>query len=273
MLSEFFRAMPLFKGKTRLGRLCFGNAIKNDLNIKVAGKFGCTYVLPNLSEILALDIFLSGIYEPDTNEFLVDTIPQNATVLDIGANIGSICIPLAKRRSDLRFVCIEASPFVFKYLQENIRMNALESRVFCINKALSDKDDISLPFYSDPGNFGKGSLSPVFTSQPVMVQTITIDKLLSDLQIGSVNFIKADIEGYEYFAFMGGKELLQKTDGPPVFFEFVDWAEQCAKLPPGAAQKLLMSFGYELYIYKNNRMNKLGTIMEKKSAMLYARKQ
>ncbi|MBO9200158.1 MULTISPECIES: FkbM family methyltransferase [Niastella] len=236
------------------------------------GKFGCRYILPNLKENLALDIFFDGIYEPGTNEFLVKTIPQNATVLDIGANIGSICIPLAKRRSDLRFVCVEASPFVFKYLQQNVNLNGLETRVTCINKALSNVDDKLLPFYSDPGNFGKGSLSPVFTNDPVMVQTITIDKLIKDQKIDSIDFIKADIEGYEYFAFEGGKQLLQKADAPPVFFEFVDWAEKCANLAPGSAQKLLTTYGFELFICGKNKMSKLATVMDAKSAMLYARK-
>lgn len=265
--------LPHFKGKTRMGRVCFARSIKNDQNIQVVGKYGCRYLLPNLCENLALDIFLNGIYEPETNEFLVNAIPKNATVLDLGANIGSVTIPLAIKRSDLRIICVEASPHVFKYLQENLRQNDLESRVFCINKAISDKDDQSLPFYSDPGNFGKGSLSPVFTNKPIMVETITIDKLLFDLNIDSVGFIKADIEGYEYFAFAGGKQLLQRSDAPPVFFEFVDWAEQCANLVPGATQKLLISYGYELFIYRKNRMSKLASIMDKKSAMLYARKQ
>lgn len=272
-LSGVFRLLPSFKGKTRLGRLFFKKSINHATDVEVAGKFGCRYILPNLKEILAFDIFLSGMYEPNTHEFLLQTIPQNAVVLDIGANIGSVCIPLAKRRQDLRFICIEASPFVFEYLQRNIKLNALESRVACINKAISDKDDQSIPFYSAPENFGKGSFSPVFTQKPVMAQTITIDRLMQELNITSINFIKADIEGYEYFAFKGGRELLLKPDAPPVFFEFVDWAEQHANLKAGAAQELLLQYSYQLFLHHNNRLEKLTEVICKESAMLYACKQ
>src|SRR5687768_13413632 len=113
-MSTLFRMLPHFKGKTRLGRVCFAKSIKNDQDIQVLGKYGCKYLLPNLCEILALDIFLNGIYEPETNQFLVNAIPKNATVLDLGANIGSVTIPLAIKRNDLRIICVEASPYVFK---------------------------------------------------------------------------------------------------------------------------------------------------------------
>lgn len=268
-----FRKLPPFKGKRRLGNIVYADLIRQGKDIPVAGKFGCRYILPNLRETLALDIFLGGIYEPETHQFLTRSIPPNSTVLDIGANIGSISIPLAKNRTDLKFICLEASPFVFKYLQQNVELNELETRFTLINKAIGAIDNEQLPFYSSPEHFGKGSLSAVFTQDPVMVNSISVDTLLSQLSIGRVDFIKADIEGFEYFLFKGAEKLLKMPQAPVILFEFVDWAEKNAQLEPGYAQKLLLEYGYKLFDLRGkNKIQRLDKVMHEGSAMLVAKK-
>lgn len=271
-ISNLFRALPAFKGKRRLGRILLNKVINGGRDIKVSGKFGCHYILPNLHEILAFDILIDGIYEKETHDFLMTAIPQNAVVLDIGANIGSISIPLAKRRKDIKVICIEASPFVFDYLSRNVKLNGLESQMICVNKAVAAEEG-SLPFYSAPENFGKGSLSPVFTTDAVMVEAVTVDHLLQSLNIMQVDFVKADIEGFEYFAFAGSQEMLSK-DSPPILFEFVDWAEEHSGCRPGAAQEFLVQHGYDLFILqKNKQLRELDTNSNIRSAMLYAVKK
>ena len=53
---EFFRWLPDFKGKQRLGRLLLRNKIKNFENLVVTGKYGINYLLPNLKEIISFEI-------------------------------------------------------------------------------------------------------------------------------------------------------------------------------------------------------------------------
>ena len=268
-----FRSLPHFKGKTRLGRLLFKEQIKHGTDLRVKGKFDCEYILPNLKEVVALEVFLEGIYESETHDFLMKQVPENAVMLDIGANIGSVCIPLAKRRKDISFICVEASPFVFRYLGENIKLNGLEPRFTCINKAIGEKGGEILPFYSSPENFGKGSLSPVFTRESVQVQTTTINDLIKELDIARIDFIKADIEGFEYFAFNGGRTLLESNEAPPILFEFMDWAEEKANLAPGSSQRLLADLGYDLFmLQKKNHLKKTDPV-HSGSIMLYAKKR
>jgi len=273
-LGSMLRSFPEFRGKHRLSRWIFKNLIAEGRDISVKGYDDCEYILPNLKENLAFDIFINGIYEKETIDFLVRGIPPNATVLDIGANIGSICIPLAKKRKDIKIFCVEASPFVYHYLQQNIALNGLEGSISCFNKAITDADGAQLPFYSDPGNFGKGSLSPVFTKEAVMVEGITLDTLVKTLPIEKVDFIKIDIEGYEYFAFKGGRQLLTAEKKPAILLEFVDWAEEHAAVPPGSAQQLLTDYGYFLYTLDSmNFPRELKERITRGSAMLVAYRQ
>ncbi len=269
--GSLLRSLPHFKGKHRLSRLLFKGLIEHGRDLQVQGAGKCSYLLPNLQENLAFDIFINGIYEQETHDFLVASIPQGATVLDIGANIGSISIPLARKRKDIRIVCVEASPFVFEYLKKNIELNQLQSQIQIHNIAISDTDDIQLPFYSDPGSFGKGSLSPVFTNEAVMVNGISLDSFIKKNHLENIGFIKIDIEGYEYFAFKGASQLLKRSDRPMILLEFVDWAEEHARIDKGSAQELLLRYGYSLHLLEGTKPSTpVKQALHKGSAMLVA---
>lgn len=97
-------------------------------------------------------------------------------------------------------------------------------------------------------------MSAVFTDEAEEIETVTLDTLLNKQAIKSADFIKIDVEGYEYYAFKGGENLLRKSDAPDILFEFVDWAESQARdLKPGDAQILLMDYGYMLYKFEQGK--------------------
>ena len=64
-----------------------------------------------------------------------------------------------------------------------------------------------------------------FAGSSEKVKTISVDTLLNDLKISELNFIKIDIEGYEYFAFKGAEKTLRHANAPDILFEFLDCAE------------------------------------------------
>ncbi|HYJ37262.1 MAG TPA: FkbM family methyltransferase, partial [Chitinophagaceae bacterium] len=251
----------------------FSDRIRMAKDLLVRGKGKCLYKLPNLSDSLALDIFVNGIYEEETHQFLLSRIPPKGIFLDLGANIGSITIPLCKRREDITCIAVEAAPWIFEYLQFNIDANGLNDRVFVVNKAISDTDGGQLPFYSPRNQFGKGSLSPVFTDKAIMVDQISIDGLLKKISTSHVSMIKIDIEGFEYFAFKGGSMLLQSDQAPDIIFEFVDWAEEQSKLEKGSAQMLLQEWGYKLFLMDGKNLGPLKNAITHGGGMIFASKQ
>jgi len=248
--------------------------VQSGKDIRVAGKFGINYILPNLKESISFDIFTNGIYEPETHSFLHNRIPPNGIFLDLGANIGSITLPLLKTRTDLRTVCVEAAPWIFKYLETNINSNRNNQDIVLVNKALHERGGETLSFYSPNDQFGKGSLSPVFTNQAIPVTSVTIEELITEYQLPTVDLIKIDIEGFEYFAFKGGATLLSKTNAPDILFEFVDWAEDRAGLTKGKAQQLLLDNGYTIFnVDKNGHLRKMEQVLNNGYEMLFASKK
>lgn len=237
---------PHFVGKNFLVRRLYKEEIDNGTELRVEGKFGCTYYLPNIVETVGFEIFSNGIYEPETIDILSGLLPENGKFIDIGGNIGSISIPLCKNRPDIKALAIEAAPWVFDYLQRNLLLNGLKN-IKIFNSAMFDKDNLELDFFSPHDKFGKGSLASVFTSDAVKVKTLTLDSLVRENDFIDVDVIKVDVEGFEQSVFAGASNLLSKAGAPAIFFEFVDWAEQSAGFKAGDAQRALKVYGYKLF--------------------------
>jgi FkbM family methyltransferase len=274
MIATILRKMPSFKGKQRLASWLLKKQVSTLSDIVVKGKYGCVYKIPNIRENIGFDIYINGLFEEDTIHFILNNTPRNGILIDIGANIGSITIPVCKLRSDIKAICIEASPRVYSYLEFNKESNQANN-CSIVNMAVTDTDAQVVNFYSPVEKFGKGSLSSVFTSNAERVETITLDTLLEQKNIDQVDFMKVDIEGYEYFAFRGAKRILSRSDAPDILFEFLDWAEKEAKdIQPGAAQQILLEYGYKLFVLsKNNKKKQLFTPLNTGAAMILATKK
>ena len=272
--ASLFRKIGYFKGKRRLAKALWGNTIKTGKNIWIKGMYDCIYKLPNLSDSVSMGIFADGIYEKDTHTFIKSKLPVGGVYLDLGANIGSILIPLCKTRPDIKAYCVEAAPWIYEVLLDNIKANKLEN-VAAWNNAIYDVDGLSLKFYSPESGFGKGSLLPVFEKVPVEVMSTTIDTLVGQITGGNISVIKIDIEGFEFFAFKGGESLLKRPDAPDIVFEFAGWAEaQVEGIKAGSAQDLILSYGYELYeILPGAKLKKMEKPMREGGGLLYATKK
>jgi FkbM family methyltransferase len=272
-LDALFRSLPAFKGKNRLAGVLFNKKLQGSKDILVEGKYGCSYLLPNLIENVSREIFINGIYEQDTSDFFVGRSPQNGVFLDLGANIGAISVPLYHKRKDLKIIGVEAAPWLFPYLQRNFEQNGL-GNASLVNKALFNKDDQDIDFFAPDVKFGKGSLSPTYTDKAIKVRTVKLDTLIEQLKLPRVDIIKIDVEGHEYSVFQGGEMLLGRSDAPDILFEFEDWAEDAAKLAPGTAQTYLMKKGYTLYkLGDGSRLSPMSQPLTKGSTMLLATKK
>ena len=274
MLRQILNRLPSFKGKRRLAKLFYRASIHGAENIVVDGAFGARYLLPNLKDNISFDIYVNGIYEKETIDLLDRLLPAGGYYLDLGANIGAILVPLARRRPDIKILAVEAAPWIFHYLKENVSLNHLKN-VKLVNKALFDKDGVELDFFSPADKFGKGSLAPVFSREAVKVTTAKVDSLVREFNFPQVDVVKVDVEGFEYFVFKGATEILASAAAPGIVFEFVDWAEEQAMgLKAGAAQQFLLDSGYELYnIEKQGTFVKMDSILKKGGHNLYAAKK
>ncbi len=130
-------------------------------------------------------------------------------VLDCGAHYGLFTRRALKMGAKL-VVAIEPAPQNLECLRRNLSVELAEGRVIAYPKGVWNQD-ASLDLSIDAHESGANS----FVLQrrgpgTVRVPVTTIDKLVSELGLTRVDFIKMDIEGAERYALAGARQSLRK---------------------------------------------------------------
>ena len=242
---------PQLPGRLRLAAFLL-RPLFDLTGIKIEDRYGFSYNVPSIKESIGLHLLVFGIYEPLLMECLLHYIKPGFTFVDVGANIGTFSIPMAKAVGGGGIVLsVEPSPTVFPYLRDNVRLNNA-SNIKLENCAAGERDDF-IQFYDAPiSHFGMGSFGPQFGVDPVKVHVKTLDSILLKNKIKNEDIVKVDGEGYEALIFKGMPVLLNQMKKPIIFFEFCDWAEQrIAHNKTGDSQRVLRECGYKIYRLRN----------------------
>lgn len=238
---------PRFRGKARLGRFILGSCL-DAADVVIECERGNRFIVPCLREPVAFELLINGAYENEALALLLKAASDNAVFVDIGANVGTFTVPLARKLASGRVVAVEASPAVYPYLERNIELNDLHN-VRLHHCAALDCNLEGVAFYEAPkDHFGMGSLAAQFSGEAVHITAKTLDSILAEEDIDEVNVLKVDVEGFEMQVFVGATNLLARSRGPTIIFEFCDWAERRAQNTPiGHAQRFLLDLGYSIY--------------------------
>jgi FkbM family methyltransferase len=140
------------------------------------------------------EIFTSNCYVRD----LAFPLPNNPVVIDVGGFIGDFALYAVKRLNARRVIVCEPSPKNWALLLRNIANNGYEDRIKPVNKAVTDGRDIMMNI--DAPDEAQCMVSAYGESgQPLSsVPGISLDTLLRDHGVESVDLLKIDCEGGEY---------------------------------------------------------------------------
>lgn len=157
-------------------------------------------------------IYKRKFYEEELTNFLINkiTLDDGDIIFDIGANIGWYSIIFEKKSlKDVKIYAFEPDPLNYSLLQENIKLNNCKN-IIPINKAVSDKEGVEILYLYPNKNRGRHSLIPFDNAEEVKIKTISLDKFVekANIDLGRIKFMKIDIEGYEYIALKGAKNLI-----------------------------------------------------------------
>jgi FkbM family methyltransferase len=190
-----------------------------------------------------------GCWEGHLYNLYREIINEDDIVLDGGANIGFHTVQFASIANKGKVYAFEPQALIYNILSTNILFNGASHIIHQYKLGLSDKEstetltpmDNSGIYWSDTCiNWGGRGFTEGGTEE---AQTIALDSFNLD----KLDFIKLDIQGFEYKALMGGINTIKKNM-PTIFIENYDG--RCAEHlveQERAPIDLLLSLGYNGY--------------------------
>ena len=189
------------------------------------------YVLFKHNDIVSNGV-RSGGYEKELQPISAELLGDftDGVVVDIGANLGSYIVPLAKQHPHIQFEAFETQRIVYYQLCANVFLNRL-SNIYTHNVGLSNEQRITnyvLPNYAEETNIGAFSIDfdtrlkdYEVKSEGVTERMIIIP--LDSMQYEKVRLIKIDVEGHELQVLQGAEHTLRENNYPPIIFEAWTW--------------------------------------------------
>lgn len=219
----FIKLLRYLSKRSRIWHLVFRRlALKNPRSLIIKNGEGIFRVCP---EDDSMDK-VSPYYEPLCRSWLLQGGRPNLFI-DIGANVGIYTITALNRYNYQKAVCFEPNANVYTMLQENIRLNGLESKANAFNLALGEIC-ATLPFYSYRSHTGQSrfildedSLLPDSDYEIAQINTIPFDDFVTkcDVNIAEIDFIKIDVEEFEYSVLKGMRKTLHSVHDVKLLIE------------------------------------------------------
>lgn len=210
----------------------------------------------DLTEVIDAAIFYSDSREPATSKALAALCKPGDIIFDIGANVGSHTLPIAKSvGSSGKVYAFEPVPWALNKLHKNISLNAFNN-IIVEPIALSDTPNDNAEF-SLRASFKTTSQIPVNADgnlnenwwnacEKVKVRVETIDNFVKENNIKKINLIKLDVDGFEAKVIKGATIVLTEY-GPDIIMELApSWIESKGDNVETIVNSLI-SIGYVFY--------------------------
>lgn len=181
-------------------------------NIKKAKYYLPHYPVDSISNIIVSTQNYWDNWEGGALGIIDKYLPDNAVILDIGANIGSHTLYWALERNAAKIYAFEPLLDTFEILKTNVELNNLEDRVQIYNAGLSDELCFTGVSSYNERNIGGTS----FKKAPVGEYLFCP---LDDFKfMEHIDLIKIDVEGAELEVLNGGRKTIMK-DNPVIVLE------------------------------------------------------
>jgi len=188
-------------------------------SFRVVNREGITFRL-DLSKQLDHSIYFSLLNDPAWRN-LLQIVRPNFRVIDIGANIGYLTLQFASRCPEGFVHAFEPDSETFLKLNQNVVLNPYNNiKLFqCALGAITGKANLYKLYESNPG---ANRILPGAPDKQVPSETVDVTTLdILAEQVGKVDLIKVDVEGFELFVLHGAQRVIHRHR-PILFVELAD---------------------------------------------------
>lgn len=169
-------------------------------------------------------------------------MPHAQVVVDVGANIGVYSGEILKINPNISIHAFEPDPAVCEELQKL----PLIANNFALGEQAETKT-LHLTPRSTHNSFYPGESG----ARPLSVPVSTLDTYCAEHNLTHIDFLKVDVEGFEFFVLKGARGLLEKGAIEYVQFEF-SGGTLLSRVFLKDFIDLFDSYGYDLYRIRAN---------------------
>jgi len=203
----------------------------------------------DLREVIDASLFYSGEFEADAEKTITAVLKPGMTAVDIGANFGYHTFRMAKAvGSEGKVVAIEPTAWAFDKLQRNAALNDF-TNIQYVKAGLGDQD-LGPTEVSFQASY---RLDGTDLTMKEIVSIDTLDTLAKTNNIGHIDFVKLDVDGFEGKVIRGARQTLAQ-DHPLLFFEISPSLMRANGDDADELIATLLDLGYELQTDRRERV-------------------
>ena len=243
------------KGKNLLG----GRGLTKYSFIRKVKNYSHSYLQTDHAEVFGNKLFLNkkglalsishyGTYEKLEAKIMEEKIKVGNITVDVGAYIGLHTLNMARIVGNTgRVFAFEPDPSNFEILEKNVKINNYQN-IILEQKAVGDKHGRTTLYQSDnPGNHRLFPLTKQAKGQ-IQVELTSLDKYFTDSNLANkINFIKIDVEGFEFSVLKGMKNILKNNKKIKILFENMQINTIQAGFTPIKVLNYLTSYDFKLF--------------------------
>jgi len=207
-----------------------------------------------------------GIYEKQQTKFMEKVIKEGDYCFDLGSHIGYFTMFFSKLvGEDGRVFSFEPMKEGYEFQMKSIQKNKFKN-VTVFNFALGNEEKEQKAYiFSDSGmaHFDRSILGLEESHESDVFQIKTLDSVKEVANLKKLDFVKIDIEGFEYKALLGGRNTVKKHR-PNMLIEIHDQKNY------KGVYNLLKELDYMFFDLKMNKID-LNTDFDKQVFHIYAK--
>jgi len=245
-IINIYRKLPFKPFQGILRKLYQRYKKLNRNRIVIATRDGIRYRL-DLNEPIDSSIYYEGCFEPITTSLINKFVKEGMTVLDIGANIGCHTLRFAKLVGDNgKVIAFEPMSWAFSKLNTNIALNGFKNITLEKIVLSNINQQNQLAYFRTSWKLDGKAVSEV----KEYVDIFTLDEYVRKVNLAKIDFIKLDVDGYEYKV-LEGVEVTIRRFKPLMLIELGKYTLEAAGDSLENLVDLLLSLGYSFYSEEN----------------------
>jgi FkbM family methyltransferase len=247
LVASILRNIPLYSGAGTLANHSLTRFLAGSVDPAAWATVPGGKVFADLSDHVGRAAYFSGDLDRKVTWICSRIVRPGDTVLDIGANIGIVTLWLSELVGDTGSVhSFEPNPDVATVLLAGLEHKKVRNT--SVHQYALGTERSTLELMVPRHNRGSASLVRHKGREACDAYTVTTDTLshvVAESGIGSIRFMKIDVEGFEEEVFRGGEEMFRTTPPDAILFESAGEKDTSAD---DRVIGMLRQHGYEIYV-------------------------